>query len=209
MHVDAADREAGERSGAGVDLAGARDRHAELVLRLAGRDLGVGARVDVGIDANGDQSGRAAGRREGRQRLELGLGLDIEAEDLFVEAQRHFRLGLAHAGKDDPVPRDAGGARPPQLPLAHHVHAGAEPGQSRDHRLIGIGLHRVKDERVLAGEGGAEHLEMALDGRARIAIERGADRLGDRRQGDVLGAKHAAAIGKVMHRGVISAADRE
>ena len=51
--------DARQRAGVGIDLAGAGDRHAELVLRLAGRDLGVGARVDVGIDADGDRRNRA------------------------------------------------------------------------------------------------------------------------------------------------------
>ncbi len=182
MHVDAADRKAGERAGAGVDFAGARDRHAELVLRLAGRNLGVGARVDVRIDADGDRSDRAAGRGDRGERFELRLRLDVEAEDLLVEPEDHLGPRLADAGKNDSLARHARGARAPQLALADDVHAGAEPRQRREHRLIGIGLHRVADERVLPGEGGAEHLEMPLDGRARIAIERRADGAGDLRQ---------------------------
>ena len=59
MHIDPVDAEARQGAGVGVDGAGARDRHAELVLRLAGRNLGVGAGVDVGIDADGDRGDRA------------------------------------------------------------------------------------------------------------------------------------------------------
>ncbi len=44
MHVDAVDAQTRQGAGVRVDVAGARDRHAELVLRLSGRDLGVGAR---------------------------------------------------------------------------------------------------------------------------------------------------------------------
>ena len=66
VHVDAGDLEAGKGAGAGIDFAGARNRHAEFVLGLAGRNLGVGFRVDVGIDANGD------GRDEAQRRRDLG-----------------------------------------------------------------------------------------------------------------------------------------
>ena len=59
MHVDADDAHALELGGAGIDVAGAADRNAEFVLRLAGGDLGVGLRVDVGIDADRNV-GRAA-----------------------------------------------------------------------------------------------------------------------------------------------------
>ena len=56
----------GSLRGAGIDLARAADRDAELVLRLAGRDLGVGLRVDVGIDAQRDV--RACGPSPRRSR---------------------------------------------------------------------------------------------------------------------------------------------
>ena len=187
MHVDAPDREAGEGARPGEHLAGARDRHAELVLRLAGRDLGVGAGVDIRIDADGDRGDRAARRGDRRQRLELGLGFDIEAEDVLVEPEGHLGPGLADAGEDDPVAGHAGGAGAAELALADHVHAGAEVGERLDDRLVRVGLHRIGDERALPGEGRAEHLEVPLDGGARIAVERRADRAGDLRQGDVLG----------------------
>ena len=57
----------------------------------------------------------------------------------------------------------------------------------------------VADERVDVGEGAGEHPVVPLQGRARIAVERGADRLGQRDQIDGLGAEHAVAIGEVMH----------
>ena len=50
------------------------------------------AGIDVGIDAHGDARGLAHLGREARQQLELGLGFDVEAED--VGGQRGAQLGL-------------------------------------------------------------------------------------------------------------------
>src|SRR5271154_5631391 len=68
VHIDAADAQARQGPCVGVDVAGARDRDAELVLRLAGRDLGVGAGVDIGIDPDGDRRNGAQAHRRARQK---------------------------------------------------------------------------------------------------------------------------------------------
>ena len=86
MHVDAGDRDAGKRPGPRIDLASRGDRHAELVLRLAGGDLGVRAGVDVRIDANGDRGDRPLRDGDRRERLQFGLGLDVEAQDALGKA---------------------------------------------------------------------------------------------------------------------------
>ena len=103
----------------------------------------------------------AARRGDLGERLELRLGFDVEAENVLLERQRHFGAGLADAGKDDLVGGRAGGARAPQFALGDDVHPRAEPRQGRQHRLVGIGLHRVADERLAIGEGGAENRESA------------------------------------------------
>ena len=59
VHVDAVDVQPRQPCGVGVDLARAADRNAELVLGTAGCDLGVGARVDVGIDPHRNAGGTA------------------------------------------------------------------------------------------------------------------------------------------------------
>ena len=90
MHVDAGDLEARQLRGVRIDLARAADRNAELVLGLAGRDLGVGLGIDVGIDAHRDVRGAALRRGDRRQQLELRLGLDIDAEDALVDREREL-----------------------------------------------------------------------------------------------------------------------
>ncbi len=160
----------------------------------------MGARVDVRVDADGDRRALAARRCDLGQGLELGLGFDVEAADAFVEPERHFGARLADAGEDDLVGRDAGGARAAQLALGDDVHAGAQPRQRRQHRLIGIGLHRVADQRRPVGESRAEDAKMALD-RRRWNSNRTAcrPRRAMSRQIDVFGVQGAVAIGEMVH----------
>ena len=66
------------------------------------------------------------------------------------------RARLGDAGEDDRLGRGAGGERPAQFALRNHVEPGALGHEGADHRLVGIGLHGVADERVEAGEGLAE-----------------------------------------------------
>ena len=108
--------------------------------------------------------------------------------------------GLAEPGEHDLVGGDAGQPRALELAAGHHVGAGAELGQRLDHRLVGIRLHGVADERVHVGEGAGEHLVVPRQRRGRIAIERRADARRQRVETDRLGVEHAVAIIEVMHR---------
>ena len=103
MHVDAGHRDAGQGRRLGIDVAGAPDRDAELVLGLAGRDLGVGAGIDVGIEAERDPRRRPFDVGEPGQSQEFRLGFDVEAVDAFVERQRQLGFGLADAREGDPA----------------------------------------------------------------------------------------------------------
>ena len=133
------------------------------------------------------------------QQFELGFGFDVDAEDAFVDRERELARGLADAGEHDLLRRNAGRARAPELAFRHHVGAGAELGERLDHRLVGIRLHGVADERVHVGEGAGEYLVVAPQRRGRVAIERGADRAGEIDEIDRLGVQHAVAIGEVVH----------
>ena len=68
-----------------------------------------------------------------------------------------------------------GGERALQLAARDDVGARAEPRERRDHRLVGIRLHGVADERRYIREGIGEHAVMPFERRGRIAIERRAD----------------------------------
>src|SRR5664279_3288109 len=87
--------------------------------------------------------------------------------------------------------------------------AGAELGQGGDHRLVGIRLHGVADQRVDVGEGAGEHLVVPLQRGGRIAIEWGPDRRSKRIEANRLGVQHAVAISEVVHHTLSSARRRE
>ena len=135
----------------------------------------MGAGVDIGIDPHRDPRRLPGLAGEPRQQFEFGLGFDVDAENVGGKRRAQFGLGLADAGEQDLVRRNAGGQRALQFAARNHVGAGAELRQRAQHRLVGIGLHGVADQRLLAGEGVAEHPVMALQRRGRIAIERRAD----------------------------------
>ena len=106
-------------------------------------------------------------------------GSDSTLMQRMSVGQRRAQLGfgLADAGEHDLVRRNAGGQRPLQFAAGHHVGAGAELRQRAQHRLVGVRLHGVAHQRLLAGEGVGEHPVVTLQGRGRIAIEWRADRL--------------------------------
>ena len=103
MHVDAGDLDARQLGGARIDLARTRDRDAELVLGLAGGDLGVRAGIDVGIDAHRNPRGLAGLDGEPREQFEFRLGFDVDAEDVGGQRSAQLVLGLADAGEQDLV----------------------------------------------------------------------------------------------------------
>ena len=137
--------------------------------------------------------------RELRQQFEFGLGFDVDAEDVGGQRRAQLGLGLADAGEQDLVRRNAGRQRALQFAAGHHVGAGAELRQRAQHRLVGIRLHGVADQRLLAGKGLGEDAVVALQRRGRIAIERRADGIREFGQVDRLGVQHAVAIVEVIH----------
>ena len=121
-----------------------------------------------------------------------------------ASAGAQFGLGLADAGEQDLAGGKAGGQRALQFAAGDDVGAGAELCQRAQHRLVGIRLHGVADQRLLAGKGLAEDAVVPLQRRAGIAIERRADGVGEIGQVDRLGVQHAVAIVEMVHGVMIS-----
>ena len=105
--------------------------------------------------------------RDGGEQFELRLGLHVHAQDIGVDRGGKLGLRLADAGEHDLVGRNAGGERARELAARHHVGAGAEPRQRADHRLVGIRLHGVADQRPHVREGAGEHLVVPRQGARR------------------------------------------
>ncbi len=199
-----ADGDAWQLAGLGVKLARLAVGNAELVLRLAGGDLGVRLGVDVGIDAQRHVRGVPEAFGDLAQRAQLGLALDVEAEDALLQRVGHLLARLADTGEDDLVRRHAGGEGAAQLALGDDIHAGAELGERAQHRLVGVGLDGIADERVLPGEGFRQHAVVPLQRRRRIAIEGRAHLGGEARERDILGVQHAVLVMEMVHGGLLS-----
>ena len=155
--------------------------------------------IDIRIDANRNPRRLALPARESRQQFQFGFGFDVDAEDVGCKRGTQFGLRLADPGKHDPLGRNARGKRALQLAARNHVGAGAEFCKRAQHRLVGVRLHGVTDQRLLAGEGLGKYPIMALQRRGRIAIKRRADRVGEFHQTNRLGVEHAVAIIEVIH----------
>jgi hypothetical protein len=95
--VDAADDDVPACRGAAVETRRVGERDAELALLQAGGDVRVRPRVDVGVDPERHRRADAVAAGDGVERGELGLGLDVEAEDAGRECRCHLGLGLADA----------------------------------------------------------------------------------------------------------------
>ena len=67
------------------------------------------------IDAHRDPRGAAGLDREPRQQFELGLGFDVDAQDVRSQRRAQLGFGLADAGEQDFFRRNAGSQRPLQL----------------------------------------------------------------------------------------------
>ena len=160
----------------------------------------MGFGVDIGIDAQRDGGGAALARGDLRQQFEFRLGLDIDAQDALVHRCGEFVRRLADARKHDLGRRNAGRARTLQFAERHHVGAGAERGEGLDHRLVGIRLHGVADERAHVGERAGEDLVVTRQCRGGIAVERRADLFREVNDVHLLGVEHAVAVCEMVHR---------
>ena len=133
-----------------------------------------------------------------RERLrDLGSALDIDLEDAAPERSLHLGVGLADTGEDDPVRRDSGCERAPELAFRHDIRARAQPGQQPQHRQVPVRLHRIADARR-----GQHRLELAVsgfDGVGGIDIGRRADLSRDIRQPDRPGRQAAVDVVEGPH----------
>ena len=90
-----------------------RDRHAELVVAQAGRDVRMAAGVDVGIDAQRHAHARGRGPTASWSRRSSSPGdSTLMACTSSVDGAGQLRRRLAHAGEDDVARRRSRSAAP-------------------------------------------------------------------------------------------------
>ena len=169
------EREARQLDGAFDRRARVSQVDAELVLRLAGRNAVVGARVHVRVEPQRHRRAQPLVARDPGQRLHLGQRLDVELKDAGLEPERHLGRRLADPGEDDLLRGHAGGQRPAQLALRDHVGAGAAARQRAHDRQVGVRLERVADGRGQAGKRAREGVVGLLQRPRAVAVERRAE----------------------------------
>lgn len=128
------------------------ERNSELVCGLAGGDLGVGVRVNVGIDAdcNGGLHSKLSG--DVVDAGHLGVALHVEGVDPMFEGEGDFLLGFTHTCKDALVDVSPGCQDPTQFAAADEIKGRPEIREQAQHRQRGVCLHRVADLQIEASE---------------------------------------------------------
>ena len=131
-----------------------RIRHAdaELVVRPAGGDLGVGAGIHVRVDAQRHVHHAPGAGGHGRYHRQLRRALDVDLRDAGLRGQQQLRRRLAHAGEHDAAGRHPRLHRPAQLPAAHHVRPGPAIRHEAQHGKVVVRLHRVVHVRAHPGQ---------------------------------------------------------
>ena len=196
----------GQRGQFGKGLAGAKQRYTELVLGLAGGDLGVGFRIDIGVYPEAGRSPLAARGGESGELAPFLARFDVELANPLVEPEREFGIGLADPGEHDLARLHACRQRAHQFAARDDIGAKALPLQHLEHGEVGVGLDREGDQRVPERRQRlAEHLRMALQGGSRIDIDRCADFRRDAGQRHVLGVHHAIDHPEMVHRAIPAA----
>ena len=120
------------------------------------------------------------------ERKELGLRLDVELQDAGIDRGGHLTARLPDAGKDNLLRRDPRFKSAVQLAAGNDIRAGAVFSEEAQDGEVGIGFHRIGDERVDAGKRLLEDTQVTAQGRRAVAIERRTDRFREAVEADVL-----------------------
>ena len=202
MHVDAGDLHARQLGGAGIDrrarrLIGMPNLFSALPVAILAWVFG----VDVGIDPDRDMARGGPCRRDRR------TAARAPASDSTLTQRMPSSTASASSRAVLPMPENmilSGGMPAARARRSSPSETTSAPAprrrQRRDHRLVGIRLHGVADQRRHVGEGAGEHAVVPLERRGGIAIEWRADRVGERDEIDRPRREARRPIVEVMHR---------
>ena len=132
--------------------------------------------------------------RQGIDALQLGDGLDVEAQDVCRQRPLDLALALADAREHDFRRACTGCQHAFELSTGNDVEAGAEPRQHIEHGEVGVRLHRIADQRGAASECVCIGLVGRGDGRARVDVERRAEAGCKLSEGDALAMQFAVPV---------------
>ena len=136
-----------------VNAQRAADVDAELVLAQAGGDVGMRVGKDIGIDAQREAGADFEFARAGREQLQLRLAFHVELQNAGLEREVDLRGGFSHAGKDHAAGGiRRGGQHALQFAAGDDVETGAVLAEKLENGQRGVGLDRVADKMLAAGE---------------------------------------------------------
>ena len=200
VDVDPAHRDRRERRRVAVQRGGLVDADAELALLEARRDVGMRARIDVGVHAKADRRHFSHPTRDGRKHRQLGGGFDVEAQDVGSERLLHFGLGLPDPREDDATRVPAGGNDARELAAGHDVETAAEAREDVEHAEVRVGFHGVAHKMRLRAERFIERAPCGFEHRAGIDEARRIELRGERGERHAFGAKRAVRVGESVGR---------
>ena len=142
---------------------------AEFVLVKPRGDVVVRVGVHVGVEAQGHPRRAVLAGGQRVDDLQLGHGLHVEAENVVVQRQVDFPVGLAHPGKDDALRRDARVDGRLYLAAAHAVGPEAGPPHLAQDGRVHVRLQRVMHAEVRLARlpphlvhGGTQHVHVII-----------------------------------------------
>ena len=190
--------ETGKLNGAAIDIAGALDGDAELVLAQAGRDIRVRLGEDVWIDAQGDLGSLARSAGALAEDFQFRFTLHVEEEDVCVEGGVDLPDLLADAGEDDAAEGcGCGAADAFELAARDDVEAATLLAEQLEDGQRGVGFDRVAESVWNRGELCLEHCYALADGVGGVDVERRAVGFGQLRE---VGARTGQAVVGVDER---------
>ncbi len=132
----------------------------------------MGLRVDVRIDSQRDAGRLPLPPGLGVDLLHLALRLRVEREEARGDAGADLLVRLADAREDDPVRREPRLEAGAQLSSRHDVRSRAERREELQNREVRVGLRRVADQMRDHGERAVERVELLLDRRPAVNVDR-------------------------------------
>ncbi|OPZ68124.1 MAG: hypothetical protein BWY83_02407 [bacterium ADurb.Bin478] len=197
MHADQAQRLA--RGGPKISVPCLCQGDAELVGAFPRGQIGVSLDVDVGIDAHRDGRLDLHLLSDGGDHLQFFARFHVQRQDLVLQRQTDFIVGLAHSRKGDFVRWKAGLQRLPQFTAGDHVRARAQGRQPAQQFGISVGLERIADPVGLAGQCTVDAAIVFNNPGEAVHIERRPASLGDSSQCNLFAIEFLMSIVKRYH----------
>src|SRR3981081_2815604 len=124
---------------------------------MAGGDMRMRPRIEVGIDAQTDRRLQADSLGDHRYTMKFRARLDVDHQDLRLERSLDFLVRLTHARKNDLARVRARANTTHQLADGNDIEARAEIAEQLENAQVRKRLHRKTNQAVGAFEGLAQN----------------------------------------------------